>query len=237
VLTIRQHLVMAMNILYERADSPSPSKSDILDRYAQVMLTRMECLCALFLEPAIPIDDSDVMAEPVEPILPQALSNLQQAQALFFGICRYRHSYSSRMGVWTSANAHFWHVRKLFLRWSDLIVAYRMRMSCEDKSEYQRAAAMAFQFSTIFAAFIYSVRTDLHMMGRQLRPKEVLLKASDRVTMLIEFPDRYIQLAKGGCPDGWDPGRGADPFNVGLWPAADVLSMTGEGAIVAFGFD
>jgi hypothetical protein len=236
MLMTRQHLVMAMNILYERADSPTPSKSDILDRYAQVMLTRMECLCALFLEPATPIDDSDVTTEPPEPFLPPALADLQQAQALFFGICRYRHSYWSRVGAWTSANAHFWHVRTLFLRWSEMIVAYRMRMSCEDKAEYQRAAAMAFQFSTIFAAFIYSIRTDFHVMGRQLRPKEVFLKASDKVTMLLEFPDRYIQLAKGGCEDRWDPGRGADPFNVGLWPAAEVLSTTGEGAIVEFGF-
>lgn len=229
-----RHLIMAMNIIYERAETNMRHKVNIYEMHARVMFTRLESLCALFLEPSAPIGDSHANIEPTEPVLPEVLSDLRQARSLFFGICRYRHSSLSRLEPWTITNPHFLRVRLLFLRWNELLSTYRARVASEDQAEFQRVSAMAFQASTLFPAYIYSIRTDLHALGRQLRPTEVRVVKPDKVSMVIEFPERYVHLVQGMAD--WNPDRGEDPLELGLWPSAELLSSSPERFVVNFGF-
>lgn len=224
---------MAMNIIYERGIG-NLNNWDSSGTHAVVMFARLELLCTLFLDPLVSTDGCNVGIDPVAPVLPEAFSDLRQARHLFFAICRYRHSRLSRKEPWTNLNPHFLYVRELFLRWDDLILTYRAGLSSEDKVEFQRASAMSFQSNALFPAYMYSVRTDLHSLRQQTRPKQVQISEPDRVSMLIEFPTRYVELIRG--MDNWNPDRGEDPLGLGLWPSAELLSSSPERFVVKVGF-
>lgn len=240
-----RHLGAGLRILEEHRraiasnrESLTSSVEDVVRNFLEPMYLQMEMMLSMFTTPIHTVRDlSSSSADAKLPHLPPRFTDLQHASRIFFRIYRWHYHYRAEQNEsWTPTSNVFQTVRKVFLDWYTLIMAYNDSLDSGSKDDNVRhnLMMMVSHWSLLMVGMVHSTASPTTAVqgqcfgspyfphGGRLKTSIVDLSHPTFVTVNFIIDAQSLQLLE--ICDLTEEGLSGDP-SLRIWPAAEVRKL------------